>query len=26
MGLKNRNEVRLRIDSLGFELVANLSH
>ena len=26
VGLKNRNEVRLRIDSLGFELVANLSH
>jgi len=26
VGLKNKNEVRLRIDSLGFELVANLSH
>lgn len=26
MGLRNKNEVRLRIDSLGFELVANLSH
>ncbi len=26
MGLKNKNEVRLRIDSLGFELVAKLAH
>lgn len=26
MGLKNKNEVRLRIDSLGFEVVANLNH
>ncbi len=26
MGLKNKNEVRLRIDSLGFELVAKLGH
>lgn len=25
-GLINKNEVRLRIDSMGFELVANLSH
>jgi transcription antitermination factor NusG len=26
MGLKNKNEVRLRIESLGFELVAKLGH
>lgn len=26
VGLKNKNEVRLRIESLGFELVAKLGH